>query len=61
VSIEAINQYVKLNEELDKHGLSMQDIRKLLNVLLKAKRYGFDGKEIASKLYNIQELEWKEK
>jgi hypothetical protein len=33
VSIEAINQYVKLNEELDKHGLSMQDIRKLLNVL----------------------------
>jgi hypothetical protein len=26
-----------------------------------AKRCGFGGKEIAEKLYNIQELEWKEK
>jgi len=32
-----------------------------LNLLKNAKRYGFDGKEIADKLYNIQELEWKEK
>jgi hypothetical protein len=31
-----------------------------LNLLVNARRYGFDGKEIASKLYNIQELEWKE-
>jgi hypothetical protein len=32
-----------------------------LNLLSNAKRYGFDGKEIAAKLYNIQELEGKEK
>jgi hypothetical protein len=32
-----------------------------MNLLKNAKRYGFDGKEIADKLYNIQELEWKEK
>jgi hypothetical protein len=32
-----------------------------LNLLLNAKEYGFDGKEIADKLYNMQELEWKEK
>jgi hypothetical protein len=61
VTIEAINEHIKLNEELNKHGLSTQDIEKLLNLLLKAKRYRFDGKEIASKLYNMQELEWKEK
>jgi hypothetical protein len=28
---------------------------------MNAKRYGFDGKEIADKLYNIKFLEWKEK
>jgi hypothetical protein len=28
--------------------------------LVIAKKYGFDGKEIAEKLYSIQELEWKE-
>src|SRR5919198_2886862 len=61
VTIEAINEHLKLNEKLKEHGLSTQDIDKLLNILLNAKRYGFDGKEIADKLYNIQELEWKEK
>ena len=61
MTIEAINEHLKLKDELDKHGLSTQDIHKLLNVLQNAKRYGFDGKEIASKLYSMQELEWKEK
>ena len=32
-----------------------------MSVLSNAKKYGFDGKEIAEKLWNIQELEWKEK
>jgi hypothetical protein len=32
-----------------------------LNLLSNAKKYGFDGKEIAAKLYNMQELEWNEK
>ena len=45
---------------MNKHGLSTHDIDKLLNVLSNGKKYAFDGKEIASKLYNIQELEWKE-
>jgi hypothetical protein len=61
VTIEAINEHLKLKEQLDRHGVSMQDIDKLLKLLSNAKRYGFDGKEIAYKLYNIQELEWKEK
>jgi DNA-binding transcriptional MerR regulator len=61
VNIESINEHLQLNEKLKEHGLSTQDIDKLLNLLSNAKRYGFDGKEIASKLYNIQELEWKEK
>jgi hypothetical protein len=45
VTIEAINEYLKLKEELDKHGLSTHDIHKLLTVLINAKKYGFDGKE----------------
>jgi hypothetical protein len=61
VSLQAINEYIRLNEELDKHGISTQDVDRLLNLLLNTKRCGFDGKEIAAKLYNIQELEWKEK
>ena len=61
MSIEAINEHIKLNEELEKHGLSTHDIHKLLNVLKNAKKYGFDGKQIASKLYNFKFLEWKEK
>ncbi len=61
VNIQAINEHLQLNEKLKEHGLSTQDIDKLLNLLLNAKKYGFDGKEIADKLYNIQELEWKEK
>jgi hypothetical protein len=40
-------------------GLSLHNIDELLNLLINAKRYGFDGKEIA-KLYNIKYLEWKE-
>jgi hypothetical protein len=61
VTIEASSEHLKLKEQLDRHGVSMQDIDKLLKLLSNAKRYGFDGKEIADKLYNIQELDWKEK
>ncbi|MFL6408192.1 MAG: hypothetical protein ACJ71F_14145 [Nitrososphaeraceae archaeon] len=61
VTVKAINQHIKLNEELNKNGLTTENIDKLLNVIVNARRYGFDGKEIAEKLYNIQELEWKEK
>jgi hypothetical protein len=60
-NIEAIDEHIQLNEELNEHNLSFQDIDELLNLLLNAKEYGFDAKKIASKLYNIQELEWKEK
>jgi hypothetical protein len=61
VSVEAINEYLKLSEELDKHGLSAQDTDKLLNLLLNAKEYQFDVKKIAGKLRAIQRLEKKEK
>ena len=53
VAIESINDYIKLNEELKKHELSTDNIHKLLTVLINAKRYGFDGKEIADKLYDL--------
>ena len=61
VAIESINEHIKLKKELEKHALSTDNIHKLLNVLINAKRYGFDGKEIADKLYDFKFLEWKEK
>ena len=61
VSIEAINEYLKLNEELEKHGLSAKDTEKVLNLLLNAREYQFDAKKIAGKLRGIQRLEKKEK
>ncbi len=61
VAIEAINGYLKLSEELDKHGLSAKYTDKLLNLLLNAKEYQFDVKKIAGKLRGIQRLEKKEK
>jgi hypothetical protein len=56
-----VNKYLKLNEKLNENNLSFRDIDKLLNLLKNAKRYGFRGREIAEKLWNIQNLEWKEK
>ena len=61
VTIEAINEYIKLREELEKHDLSAQDTDKLLNLLLNAKEYHFDVKKISGKLRGIQRLEKKEK
>jgi hypothetical protein len=37
MSIQAINEHLQLNEKLKEHGLSTQDIDKLLNLLLNAK------------------------
>ena len=59
MSIETINEHVKLNEKLDEHNLSFQDIDKLLNVLVNAKENGFDGKKIVGKLRSVQRLEKK--
>jgi len=61
VNIEAVSEHLKLKEELDRHGVPIQDIDKLLKILVNAGRYGFDGKEIADRLYNMLELEWEER
>jgi hypothetical protein len=60
VSIETINEHMKLNEKLSEYNLSFQDIDKLVNVLLNVKENGFDGKKIVVKLKNIQRLQNKE-
>jgi hypothetical protein len=61
MGLETINEYLKLKEELDKYGISTQDIDKLLNLLINAKEYGFDGKKIVGKLRKIKRLDKKEK
>jgi hypothetical protein len=60
VSIETINEHVKLNEKLNEYNLSFQDIDKLLNVLINAKENGFDVKKIVGKLRKIKRLQNKE-
>jgi hypothetical protein len=57
VTIEAINEHLKLKEELNKHGLSIHNIDELLNLLLNAKDYGFQSKKIVGKLRSIRRLE----
>ena len=60
VSIETINEHVKLNEKLNEYNLSFEDIDKLLNVLVNAKENGFDGKKIVAKLKKVKRLQNKE-
>lgn len=50
VTIDAINEHLKLKEELDKHGVSIQDVDKLLNLLVNVREFGFDSKLIVAKL-----------
>jgi alanine racemase len=50
VNIETINEHVKLNETLNKLGLSTHDINKLVKLVVNAKKYGFDSKKIVGKL-----------
>jgi|SRR5215212_1649552 len=60
INIEAINEHLQLNQKLKEHGLSFQDIEKLLNVLINAKENGFDPKLIVRKLRSIRRLEKKQ-
>jgi post-segregation antitoxin (ccd killing protein) len=60
VSIEAINEHLKLNEKLNEYNLSFHDIDKLLNVLVNAKENGFDAKKIVERLKKIKRLQNKE-
>jgi hypothetical protein len=59
VTIEAIDEYLKLKEALDQHGISTQDIDKLLNVLNNARECEFDPKIIVRKLRSTRRLEKK--
>ena len=60
VNIQAINEYIQLSEELNKHRLSTKDIHKLLNLLLAAKEYMYDQGKIVAKLRNLKHLKNKE-
>jgi hypothetical protein len=61
VKAKTINDYTKLNERLNKHGLSTKDVNKLVKLLVNAKKYGFDAKKFVGKLSNIKEIEKREK
>jgi hypothetical protein len=58
-NIEAIDEYLRLKEALDRHGILTQDIDKLLNILKNARECKFDSKIIVRKLRSIRLLEKK--
>ncbi|MFL6409136.1 MAG: hypothetical protein ACJ71F_18990, partial [Nitrososphaeraceae archaeon] len=60
VSIEAINEHIRLKEELKKYRLSTKDIHRLVNLLLAAKEYRYSPGKIVAKLRNVKRLENKE-
>jgi hypothetical protein len=60
VSIETINEHIRLNQKLNEYNLSFEDIDKLLNVLVNAKENEFDAKKIVEKLKRIKRLQNKE-
>src|SRR5919202_6878071 len=57
VKVKAINDYIKLSQKLDKHGLSTQDVNKLVKFVMTARRYGFDSKNVGAKMSDIEQLE----
>ena len=61
VSIEAINEHIHLNEELNKHGLSTKYTSKLLNVIKNIEQQGYDTKKIVAKAMSIKSLKDSEK
>jgi hypothetical protein len=61
VKVKTINEYNKLNEKLDKYGLSTQNVNKLYKLVGNAKKYGFDPKNFVGKLSNIKQLEKRER
>ena len=61
MSIEAIDEYIHLNEELSKHGLSTKHISKLVNVIKNIEQEGFDTKKIVAKAMSIKSLKDSEK
>lgn len=61
VSIEAINEHIHLNQELEKHGLDIHDTYRLMNLLANTKQYEFEPKRIVAKLSGIRQLEKRER
>ena len=61
IKVKTINEYTKLNEKLNKHGLSTQDVNKLVKFVMGAQRYAFDPKNVGAKMSNIKQLEKREK
>ena len=57
VKIKTINEYTKLSQKLDKHGLSIQDVSKLVKLLTNAKRYEFKPMKFGALLSNVMRLE----
>ena len=56
IDIQTINEYKKLKEELDVHGLSLEDPRILLSILKTIRKIGYEPQKIVRILSQIKSL-----
>jgi hypothetical protein len=61
IDIQTIEEYKKLEEELKKHRLSMEDPRRLVSILHSINEIGRDPKKIISELGRIKSLRKEER
>jgi hypothetical protein len=56
IDIQTVEEYTRLEEELQKYGLSMESTQKLVSVLLKLNLLGYDALKIVSFMARIKSL-----
>lgn len=60
-NIQTIDDYKKLEEELQKHGFSMESPHKLVSVLLKINPLGYDALKLVKELARIKSIKQTER
>jgi hypothetical protein len=57
IDIQALNEYKKLKEELDVHGLSLQDPRIFLSILKTIREIGYEPQKIVKEFSRIKSVQ----
>jgi hypothetical protein len=61
IGIRTVNEYKNLQDELNKHGLSMSNPRDLVSILKKFKKMRFDPRKIVTEISCVRSLRQQEK
>jgi DNA repair exonuclease SbcCD ATPase subunit len=61
IDIQTVEEYKRLDEELEKYGFSMNSLQKLVSVLLKINQLGYDALKIVKEWARIKSLKQTER